>query len=850
MTIGYAVLGDIRANRDGRFMDLGPARQRTVLAALLMDANRVVPVAGLADRVWGARPPRRVAPALYTYLSRLRRVLERSSGSAVDQVPGSGRVSIVRRPGGYELLAGPDSVDVHLFHALVARARSADDDSAIGLYDRALALWRGEPFAGVDTPWFNAAREALAEERHACRLDRDDLALRHGRHADLLPHLGASHETNPLDERLAAQFMTALYRSGRTADALRCFERVRCALAEELGGDPGPELRRLHQRLLEGDPGLGAPGCRERAATAPAPRDAPTAGRPDTARPDTVRQSRVRQDAVRLDAVPDSGRQDAAPRQLPAAPRWFTGRQRELAVLDRALGQAGRSVGPAAVAVISGGGGVGKTSLALHWAHRNADSFPDGQLHVDLRGFDRSGEPLTPSAAIRVLLGGLGVDPGRAGTDPQALTGRYRSLVADRRLLIVLDNAADAEQVSALLPGGPGPTVVITSRRWLTGLAVTHGAQLLPLEVFSGPESRGLLGRHVGEERIAADPGAATAVLEHCAGLPLAIGVAGARAAAGPGSSLAALAEELRDEKGRLDALDTGDPSADVRAAFLLSYRTLGGAAAEAFRLLAVAPGPDIGLAAAGSLLGRPPAATRSVLRELEAVHLVEQHAPGRYRMNDLTRLYAAEHRDEGAGDRALRRVLDFYAHTARAAERLLGPQRQPVSAVRTGAGPAPGPGSAGPGTAVAGTASPADRRAARSWFRTEHSCLLAAQRLAERRRWDTQVWQLAQVLDGFLLGQGQLSDHMAVWLRGLAAAERLGSGAARAWAHRRLAQDCVRVGDLAAARRHVGLARLAAAEQSPPTTVPGRGRGHAGIARLRAVRVGAGPVPGPPCLA
>ncbi|MFJ9034039.1 AfsR/SARP family transcriptional regulator [Streptomyces sp. NPDC102274] len=766
--IGFGVLGEIQAHSDGVAVDLGPARQRTVLAALLVDINRTVPVDRLVDRVWGIRPPQRGRSTLYSYLSRLRQALDTMADETC-----ADRASIARRPAGYAFLAEPAVVDVHVFGDLVGQARAADDGRAAALFERALGLWRGEPFAGVDTPWFNSLRESLLGERHACRLDRNDVQLRRGHHASLLTELAACHDAHPLDERLAAQFMLALYRSGRTADALRCFEQVRRALAEELGSDPGLELGRLHQRLLANDPALGVPG-----ATA-----APAAG------------------AASTSGIPTS-RDRALPRQLPAAPMWFTGRQLELAELDEALGQAGQPGGAVAVCAVSGIGGIGKTSLAMYWAHRNTDRFPDGQLYVDLRGFAPSGEPLAPAAAVRVFLDALGVDPGSVPVDQQALAGLYRSLVAERRMLIVLDNAEDAAQVAALLPGGAGCAVLVTSRRRLTGLAVTHRARLLPLDALTASESWKLLGRHLGEDRLAVDPEAVTAVLEHCAGLPLAISVVGARAATRTGSPLTVLAEELQDQSARLDALDAGDLSASVRAVCLVSYRALSDGAAEAFRLLGAAPGPEIGLAAAGSLLGRSPAATRAALRALETVHLVQQPAAHRYRMHDLIRLYAAERaavdQKEESRDQALRRVLDFYLHTAYAGDRILTPLQHhglelepPLDGVTPQA--------------------PADQMAVMSWFRAEHACLLAAQGFADRQRWDVLVWQLARVVDGFLWRQGRLHDHLALWRTGLAAAERLGEGTVRAWAHRRLAHACARSGNHDAALQHANLALVAA---------------------------------------
>lgn len=794
MTIGFAVLGEIQAHSDGAAVDLGPARQRSVFAALVADINRTVPVEVLVDRVWGLLPPQRAKPTLYSYVSRLRQALDTITDEGSVDEASTGGASIARRPAGYALLADPGTVDVHLFRDLAGQARATDDSRAAALFERALGLWRGEPFAGVDTPWFNSLRESLLGERHACRLDRNDVQLRRGHHAALLPELAACHDTHPLDERLAAQLMLALYRSGRAADALRCFEQVRRALAEELGSDPSDELRRLHQRILVNDPEIAAPNTTPNtasdAALAVTGTTAPAASAPTPV------------PASGLPSSPDR----TVPRQLPAASRWFTGRQRELAELDKVLIPTGRPGAAVSVCAVSGSGGIGKTSLAVHWAHQNTDRFPDGQLYVDLRGFDPSEEPLPAATAVRVFLDALGVAPGSIPVDQEALAGLYRSLVSDRRMLIVLDNAVDAAQVAALLPGSAGCAVLVTSRRRLTGLAVTHGAHLLPLDVLSVSESRELLGRHLGEDRLAAEPDAVTAVLEHCTGLPLALSVVGARAAAGAGFPLAALAGELHDESARLDALDAGDLSANVRAVCLVSYRALSDGAAEVFRLLgAAAPGPEIGLAAAGSLLSRSATAARAALRELETVHLVQQPVPGRYRMHDLIRLYAAERaaldQKEESRARALRRVMDFYLHTAYAGDRVLSPLRHhhmELEPALDGVIPQP----------------MADQTAVLAWFRAEHTCLVAAQRLAERNGWDVLAWQLARVLDGFLWRQGRLDDLVALWRTGLAAAERHGEGSARAWAHRRLAHAWARLGHHDDALRH-GESALAAAEEA-----------------------------------
>ncbi|WP_236710967.1 BTAD domain-containing putative transcriptional regulator [Streptomyces sp. 150FB] len=744
--------------------DMGHTRQRCVLAALLVDANRTVPVDQLVDRVWGERASGGTKGTLYGYLSRLRGALAAAGG-----------VRIVRRSGGYVLETDPETVDLHQFRALVVRARADGDERAAVLLKQALGLWRGEAFATVDSPWFRDLGQTLERERFSAELDSNDIALRCGRQAGLLPGLVARTEEHPLDERLAGQLMLTLYREGRSADALSHYGRTRRILAGQLGIDPGAPLLRLHQQILTGDPALAVPG---RGATA-GPRPIPPAG-------------------------PPTGPSVLVPRQLPASPRWFTGRDQQLAELTKTLDLPGELGGGMTISAIGGSGGIGKTWLAVHWAYENLDRFPDGQLYVDLRGFDPSNEPVAPAVAVRGFLDALGVEPGAMPVDPQAQTGLYRSLVANRRMLIVLDNAADADQAATLLPGSATCAVLVTSRRRLTGLATAHGAGIMTLDGLTGPKARELLGLHVGEERAAAEPEAVTALLDHCAGLPLAISVVGARAAAHPRFPLAVLAEELADQSARLDALDAGDLAANVRAVFTVSYRALAAESAEVFRLLGLAPGPEIGLAAAGSLIARPAGATRAVLRELETVHLVRQPVPGRYQLHDLVRLFAAERAGEDQPEesrrQALRRVTDFYLHTAYSGDRVLGPFSH--HSLELGR----------PADGSAALTLP-DQSAVMAWFRTEHVCLLAAQRLAVDQEWDVPAWQLARVLDGFMWRQGRLHDHMALWRTGLAAAERLHDVSVRAWAHRRLAHACARAGEHDNALEHARLALRSAEE-------------------------------------
>ncbi|MFJ4467215.1 BTAD domain-containing putative transcriptional regulator [Streptomyces sp. NPDC089424] len=756
----FGLLGTIEARVDGRPVDVGHIRQRCVLAALLVDVNRAVPVDELAGRVWGDRAPQRARDTLYGYLSRLRGALD---------LPAD--VRIVRQPGGYVLEADPLWIDVHLFRDLVSRARTAGDEQAAELMRQALALWRGEPFATVDTPWFVDLRQALERERLSARLDAHDLELRRGAHGALLPELTALAGEYPLDERLAGQLILALYRDGRPGDALAHYQTVRRRLAQELGVDPSAPLQRLHQDILTGDVALAVP-------------DRPSAPLGATA------------------SVP-------TPRQLPAGPRWFCGRDQELAELDKALGSSGTSSGSVTVVAIGGSAGVGKTRLVLHWAHRNLDHFPDGQLYVDLRGFSPSGEPpLTPAVAVRGFLDALGVPSEAVPLDVPAQTGLYRSMVQERRMLIVLDNAADAEQAAALLPGSAGCTVLVTSRRRLAGLAGGYGARLLTLDVLTGPEARDLLAALVGHDRTAAEPEAVAALLDHCGGLPLAISVVGARAAAQPGFPLAVLAEELTDESARLDALDAGDLTASVRAAFTVSYHALTEAAAEVFRLVGLAPGPDVAQATVAGLTARPPSVVRLSLRELDTAHLVQQTAPGRYRLHDLARLYAVEqaaveqatgaktagdeaaHEAAGGREESLRRgVVDFYLHTAHHAAQRLDPHRDAVR----------------PTAALPGVKPlvPADRDAALAWFTAEHPVLLNTLDLAVRTGLDEHAWHLARALETFFDYRGHWHDWAATQDLALQAARRLGNVSWEATAHRSLGSVHTQMGSLDEGRSH-----------------------------------------------
>jgi tetratricopeptide (TPR) repeat protein len=509
---------------------------------------------------------------------------------------------------------------------------------------------------------------------------------------------------------------------------------------------------------------------------------------PSTDAPVIARLTELANLARDVAITPTTGRTGPAPvpRQLPSAVRHFVGRRTQSAQLQRLFEESGTPETPV-ISVIHGTAGVGKTALATQWAHRFAGYFPDGQLYLDLRGFDPTRSPVEPTEAVRGFLDAFAVPPERVPSGPEALVALYRSVLAGKRLLIVLDNAASVEQARPLLPGTPGSLVLVTSRRQLPGLTAVEGAQPISLDLLSPTEARELLIRHLGEERIDAEPAAAEEIVERCARLPLALALVAARAAARPGFPLATFAEELRTGRPTLDALHDDEQTADVRAVFSWSYQNLGAEAARMFRLLGLAPGPDITAPAAASLAGVPVGRARALLSELASRHMVAEPAPGRYAMHDLLREYAAERAEaqepEDGRVGAVHRILDHYLHTAHAAGALLYPTRDPISLAppRTGVTPE--------------RMEDLDRAVA--WFTTGHGVLLAAVQHATDAGYDTHAWQLAWTVATYLERRGHWYDWAATGRAAVAAAERLREPAIQARSHRSLGFAYTRLGRL-----------------------------------------------------
>jgi DNA-binding SARP family transcriptional activator/Tfp pilus assembly protein PilF len=762
----FRLLGPLEVRAGEDWQEIRAPKWRSLLAVLLIKAGQIVPVDVLISEVWQDTPPDTAANLVSIYVLRLRRLMGDTDGSLLR----------TRAPG-YQLRLGPEDSDLQVFEALFHDGRRAlaagDADGAAGLLAEALALWRGSPLADVPaTPLVEAEAERLAEQRLDARELRITAELACGGHAQVIPELRRLLADHPLREGLWALLMRALDGAGRHAEALDAYGQARNAIASELGVDPGAELRHLYQDMLAQDELLASQ----------------TGDAPGSISGGTITASPGPPEAAPAAAEVRAPRSVQAPAQLPADVADFTGRDDQVRHLCDLLAGPGADAegGAVRIALVAGSGGLGKTSLAVHAAHLVRGSFPDGQLYVDLLG--ATPHPLGPGDVLARFLRDLGVEGRDLPVDEAELAARYRTVLAGRRLLIVLDNARDAAQVRPLLPGTASCAVLVTTRGRMPDLASTR---LVDLNVLDDDEALTLFTRVVGDDRAAAEPEATAELLLACAGLPLAIRICAARLATRSGWTIATMANRLRDEHRRLDELSVGDLA--VRASFQVSYASLparaqpdGIAPADAFCLLGLWHGPSISSAAAAALFETTEDRATDALETLVDAHLLESTSWDRYKFHDLLRVYASERAladlSEPACAAAIGRLLRWYMRTADAAATAVAPQRYNVPLEPAGADPAP------LGFTKAGDAL--------AWYDSERVNLVAATRQASACGLDEVAWRLPAPLFVVFQSRNNWVDCVSTHRVALDSARRLGDRRGEAWVLNNLGWVLGRTGD------------------------------------------------------
>ncbi|MEU4475265.1 BTAD domain-containing putative transcriptional regulator [Micromonospora sp. NPDC023888] len=646
------ILGDLQVVVDGRPVELGPPKQRLVFAALAVDAGRSVPIEALVDRVWDETPPADARGVLYTYLTRIRRIL--ATARSADTVP----ITVGRSQTGYLLSAEPDRVDLYRLRRLAEQAQGlpAEHPDRPALLRAAIDLWHGEPLDGLPGDWASRVREGLRQQLIRVLLDWADSEITHGRPGPVTERLTVAVDRSPLIEPLVLSLMRALYFNGRRAEALELYARTRARLADDLGIDPGTDLQDLHREILRG--------------TLPPPAALATAV-PTPAQPSAVVPTPV--ETAPEQPQPSSGGPGC---QLPADLPDHVGCEPEISRALAVLRPDGRRAeGTAApVLILSGPGGVGKTALSIRLAYLLRHAYPDGQIFVTLSGRGRD-----PGEAVDRVLRALGATNIHQLPTLADKLGQYRAMLSGRRFLIVLDSAVSAEEVRPLVPGGPGSALVVSSRARLT---TVPGAEHIEVPLLDQADSVHLLDRIIGPDRVAAEPEATDALVEMCAGLPLALRIVGARIAARPHRRIARLAERMRDERGRLDEM-AADGLA-VRVSVGVGYQALDPAARRAFRLLGFLGVPSFAEWLVAALIGGSVDDAEELLEQLADARLVTAlpdptHRLLRYHIHDLVRLFARERAAEEDADAALRAAVARVLATATDLGERLN-QRQPYA--------------------------------------------------------------------------------------------------------------------------------------------------------------------------